>query len=54
MGRRVYADDAEKDYVMAGIERLFIVSLRCEMKMKQAKVITAVGVSSTSSADHFC
>lgn len=44
--------DAEKDYVMAGIERL--VSFRCEMKMKQAKVITAVGVSSTSSADHFC
>jgi hypothetical protein len=40
MGRRVYADDAEKDYAMAGIERLFIVSLRCEMKMKQAKVIT--------------
>ena len=27
MGRRVYADDAEKDYAMAGIERLFIVSL---------------------------
>ena len=40
MGRRVHAVDAEKDYVMAGIERLFIVSLRCEMKMKQAKVIS--------------
>ena len=46
MGRRVYAVDAEKDYVMAGIELLFIVSLRCEMKMKQAKVITAVRCSS--------
>ena len=46
MGRRVHA--AEKDYVMAVIERLFIVSLRCEMKMKQAKVISISSAGSST------